>query len=43
MLLHTNALNAAFLTDVLAMFKRRGWQIVSPVEAFTDPIMRGVR
>jgi peptidoglycan/xylan/chitin deacetylase (PgdA/CDA1 family) len=37
-LLHTNALNAAFLSDVIAMFKRRGWQIVSPAEAFADPV-----
>jgi peptidoglycan-N-acetylglucosamine deacetylase len=38
MLLHTNALNAAFLGDVIAMFRRRGWTIVSPAEAFADPV-----
>ena len=38
MLLHTNALNAAFLSDAIAMFKRRGWEIVSPAQAFADPI-----
>jgi peptidoglycan/xylan/chitin deacetylase (PgdA/CDA1 family) len=38
MLLHTNAINAAFLPDVLAMFKDKGWKIVSPLQAFGDPL-----
>lgn len=38
MLLHTNALNAALLGDAIAMFTQRGWRIVSPVEAFADPM-----
>jgi peptidoglycan/xylan/chitin deacetylase (PgdA/CDA1 family) len=38
MLLHTNALNAAFLPAVIAMFKSKGWKIVSPAEAFRDPL-----
>jgi peptidoglycan/xylan/chitin deacetylase (PgdA/CDA1 family) len=38
LLLHTNAINAAFLPDVIAMFKSRGWSIVSPGEAFDDPV-----
>lgn len=38
MLLHTSAINAAFLPDVLAMFKDKGWRIVSPQEAFKDPL-----
>lgn len=38
MLLHTNAINATFLPDVLAMFKDRGWSIVSPQQAFNDPL-----
>jgi peptidoglycan-N-acetylglucosamine deacetylase len=38
MLLHTNALNAGFVGDAIAMFERRGGQIVSPVEAFADAI-----
>jgi hypothetical protein len=38
LLLHTNAINAAFLPDVIAMFKSRGWSIVSPREAFDDPV-----
>lgn len=38
MLLHTNAINAEFLPDVLAMFKDKGWDIVSPMLAFNDPL-----
>jgi peptidoglycan/xylan/chitin deacetylase (PgdA/CDA1 family) len=38
MLLHTNAINAAFLPDVLAMFRDKGWKIVNADEAFRDPL-----
>ena len=38
MLLHTNAVNAAFLPDVIAMFRAKGWRIVSAAEAFEDPL-----
>jgi peptidoglycan/xylan/chitin deacetylase (PgdA/CDA1 family) len=38
LLLHTNAINAAFLSDVIAMFRAKGWTIVSPEEAFADPV-----
>jgi peptidoglycan/xylan/chitin deacetylase (PgdA/CDA1 family) len=38
MLLHTNAVNAQFLPDVIAMFQRKGWRIVSAAEAFEDPL-----
>jgi peptidoglycan/xylan/chitin deacetylase (PgdA/CDA1 family) len=38
LLLHTNAINAAFLPDVIAMFRSRGWSIISPEEAFADPV-----
>lgn len=38
MLLHTNAINAKFLGDVIAMFRTRGWKIISPAEAFADPL-----
>jgi len=38
MLLHTNGINAAFLPAVIAMFKAQGWKIVSPAEAFRDPL-----
>jgi peptidoglycan/xylan/chitin deacetylase (PgdA/CDA1 family) len=40
MLLHTNAINAAFLPEVIAMFKARGWRFVSPEQAFADPLYR---
>ncbi len=38
MLLHTNAINAEFLPGILAMFLNKGWRIVSPTEAFDDPL-----
>lgn len=36
LLLHTNQLNAAFLPDMIAMFRERGWSVVEPREAFSD-------
>ena len=38
LLLHANAINAACLGDVIARFRGRGWAIVSPAEAFADPL-----
>jgi peptidoglycan/xylan/chitin deacetylase (PgdA/CDA1 family) len=38
LLLHTNAINASFLPDVIAMFRAKGWQIISADEAFADPM-----
>ncbi|MGM9515815.1 polysaccharide deacetylase family protein [Roseateles sp. DB2] len=38
LLAHHNLLNALFLDDALAMFKAKGWQFISPAEAFEDPI-----
>ena len=38
LLLHTNAINAAFLPDVIEMFQARGWEIISPEEAYGDPL-----
>ncbi len=37
-LLHHNLINALWLGDVIAMFKEKGWTIVTPEAAFTDPI-----
>lgn len=37
-LLHTNAINVAFIADVVAMFRAKGWNIVSPEEAYSDPV-----
>ena len=38
LLLHTNAINAQFLPDVIAMFRSKGWKIISPEDAFADPL-----
>jgi len=37
-LLHTNLINATFLPDVIAMFRQQGWRIVTPDEAYADPL-----
>jgi hypothetical protein len=37
-LVHWNLLNSLFLADVLNMFHRRGWRIISAEHAFRDPI-----
>lgn len=38
LLLHTNAINADWLTDLLDAFRERGWEFVTPVTAFSDPL-----
>lgn len=38
LLLHTNELNAAFLPDILTMFRQKGWKVVDAKEAFRDPL-----
>lgn len=38
LLLHTNAINAAFLGDVLRMFRARGWALVDAATAYADPV-----
>jgi hypothetical protein len=38
LLLHTNAINAAFLPEVIAMFQSKGWKIIPPLQAFSDPL-----
>ncbi|MFN8007054.1 MAG: DUF3995 domain-containing protein [Terriglobia bacterium] len=38
LLLHTNAINAAYIGDVIEMFGAMGWSIVSPEEAFSDTL-----
>ena len=40
LLLHHNLINALWLGDVIAMFKAQGWTIVSPGQAFADPVYR---
>ncbi len=38
LLLHTNAINAAFLDDVITFFKSKGWNFISPEKAYQDPV-----
>ena len=38
LLLHHNLINALFLPEVIRMFRENGWTIVSPAEAFDDPV-----
>ena len=38
LLLHMNRINADFLPDLIDMFRDKGWTIVSPDEAYADPL-----
>lgn len=38
LLLHVNAINAAFLKDVITAFQQRGWIFISAEQALQDPI-----
>ncbi len=38
LLLHTNPLNAAFLPDVIRMFREKKWLLIDATEAFQDPV-----
>jgi peptidoglycan-N-acetylglucosamine deacetylase len=40
LLLHTNGINAQFLPDIIAMFRSNGWTIISPRQAYQDPLYR---
>jgi peptidoglycan/xylan/chitin deacetylase (PgdA/CDA1 family) len=40
LLLHANALNAEYLDDLAAMFRRRGYRFVTLEEAMSDPAYR---
>ena len=37
-LLHTRRINAEFLPNIIAMFRSKGWVIISPAEAYQDPL-----
>lgn len=39
-LLHTNAINARFLPDIIEMFRSRGWRLIDPKRAYRDPLYR---
>lgn len=38
LLLHHNLTSALFLNDLIKHFKKMGWEIISPEEAYEDPI-----
>jgi hypothetical protein len=38
LLIHHSLLNSLFLTDLLQMFKDKGWKLISAKEAYTDKI-----
>ncbi len=38
LLLHHNLINALFLSDVIAMFARKGWTVIDAQAAFDDPV-----
>lgn len=38
LLLHVNAINAAFLAEVIQAFKAQNWHIISTQKAFKDPL-----
>lgn len=42
LLLHHNLAAALFLDDLIAMFKSKGWNVISAEEAYTDPIYQTV-
>lgn len=39
-LLHHNVLNALFLTDLIQMFKGKGWTVIDARDAYEDPVFR---
>lgn len=39
-LMHYNLLNALFLSDLLDMFKSKGWKLIDAAEAFKDPVFQ---
>lgn len=42
MLVHYNLLNALFLSDLLDMFKSKGWQLIDAEDAFKDPVSKSL-
>ncbi|WP_229632066.1 polysaccharide deacetylase family protein [Pseudoduganella violaceinigra] len=40
LLMHHNLLNAMWLDDVLAEIEGMGWKIITPAEAFADPVYK---
>jgi peptidoglycan-N-acetylglucosamine deacetylase len=42
LLLHENDLSALYLTDLIDLLHQKGWTIISPREAYTDPIATSI-
>lgn len=42
LLLHENDLAAMFVDDLVFFLREQGWEIITPQEAFTDPIARQI-
>lgn len=42
LLLHENDLAALFIGDFVKFIRERGWKIISPVEAYHDPIAKAI-
>ncbi len=40
LLLHYNLLNALFLEDLIDMFEKKGWKVISSSAAFSDPVFQ---
>jgi peptidoglycan/xylan/chitin deacetylase (PgdA/CDA1 family) len=40
LLIHHNVLNGLFLSDLLQMFRGKGWQLVDAEDAFKDPVFK---
>lgn len=40
LLLHYNLLNALFLNDLVEMFQKKGWKVISSNDAFSDPVFQ---
>ena len=38
LLLHHNLINALFISDVIELFREKGWEIIDPMKAFADPV-----
>lgn len=40
LLMHHNLLNALFLSDLIQMFRDKGWKVINAEKAFQDPIFK---
>ena len=40
LLIHHNLLNALFLDDLLTMFNKKGWKVISAQKAYADPVFK---